>query len=111
MPSRCGFLPLCGPLFVITVFIGHIPIRQDDDSGRQTFPLPSLFRIADFEVDVVAIFELRVVGTLKPVGPLGVILYDFFKVVEELAIGVYTRDLNVGTGMLNEITLKEGDGL
>ena len=23
MPSRCGFLPLCGPLFVITVFIRH----------------------------------------------------------------------------------------
>jgi hypothetical protein len=98
-------------LFVISVFVGHIPIRQNNDSGRQSLPLPSLFRIADFKVDVVTISELCVKGTLKPVGPLGVILNNLLKVVEELAVRVYTRNLDVGAGVLNEIALKEWNGL
>jgi len=97
-------------MFVIAIFVRHIPIGQNKDTRWEPFPLSSLFRVADFEIDVIAIFQLLIKGPLKSVGPLGVVLNDFFKVVEELAISVYTRDLNVGAGMLNEITLEERDG-
>jgi hypothetical protein len=111
MPFRCRPSSPDGLFFVIAIFIGHIPIREDDDSGRQSFPLPSLFRIADFEVDVVAIFELLVKGALKPVSPLGVVLNNPLEVVEELAVRVYLRYLNIRTRVANEITLKKPDGL
>jgi hypothetical protein len=34
MSFGCGPLPFCAPLFVIAIFVGHIPIGQDNDSRR-----------------------------------------------------------------------------
>jgi hypothetical protein len=78
-------------LFVITVFVRPIPIGKDDDSWGQSFPLPPLFRIPDFEVDVVSVLELFVKVALEPIGPLGVVFDDFLEVVKKLAVGVPRR--------------------
>jgi hypothetical protein len=111
MASRSGLHPLCSPVFVIPVFIGHIPIGQNDDTRRKRFPLSSLFRVADFEIDVIPVFQLLIKGALKSVCPLGVVLNDLFKAVEEPSVGIYTRNFNIGAGVLNKVTLKKRNGL
>ncbi len=59
MPSRCGFLPLCGPLFVITVFIRHtsrhrgaltelaIELAQKAAGFRRSLPYSLVTSLAD----------------------------------------------------------------
>jgi hypothetical protein len=95
----------------MAVFIGHIPTRQNYDTRGKPFPLSPLFRVANFEIDVIPVFQLFVKGALKPVGPLGVVLYDFFKAVEEFTVGIHTRVLDIGACVLNEVTLKKRNGL
>jgi hypothetical protein len=94
-------------LFVITVFVGPIPIGKDDDSWGQSFPLPPLFRIPDFEVDVVSVFELFVEVALEPIGPFGVVLDNLLEIVEKLTVGVYRCNFNVRASVLKEIALEE----
>src|SRR6266849_6509367 len=65
MRSRRGLLPLCVSMFVIAIFVRHIPIGQNKDTRWEPFPLSSLFRVADFEIDVIAIFQLLIKGPLK----------------------------------------------
>ena len=98
-------------LFVIAVFVRPIPIGKDDDSWRQSLALSPLFGIADFKVDVVSVLELFVEVALEPIGPSSIVLDDLLEVVEEFAVRVHAGDFDVGTGMLNEITLKEWNGL
>ena len=98
-------------LFVITVFVRPIPIGKDDDSWGQSFPLPSLFRIPDFEVDVVSVLELFLKVALEPIGPFGVVFDDLLEVVEKLAVGVYPSDLHVGSCMPDKFALKETGAL
>jgi hypothetical protein len=75
--------------FVITVFVRPIPIGKDDDSWGQSLPLPPLFRIPDFEVDVISALELLVEVALEAIGPFGVVLDNLLEIVEKLAVGVY----------------------
>src|SRR5215471_4859673 len=98
-------------LFVVAIFVGHVPIGQNDDSRSESLTLSSFFRISDFEVSIVAIFEFFTEVVLEPVGPLGVFFNNFFEVVEELAVGIDASDLNVRASMADEITLKKWDGL
>src|SRR5215470_4598929 len=98
-------------LFVVAIFVGHVPIGQNDDSLSKSLTLSSFFRISDFEVSIVAIFEFFTEVVLEPVGPLGVFFNNFFEVVEELAVGIDASDLNVRASMADEITLKKWDGL
>lgn len=97
--------------FVKTILVGHVPARQNDDARGKPFSPSSLFRAADFEVDVVTISELLVKSALKAVGPLGVVLDNLLEVVEEFAVGVHPRDLDIGASVSNEIRLEERDGL
>jgi hypothetical protein len=110
LPRRC-LLSLCGLLVVMTVFVGHVPIGEDDDARWKPFPLSSFFRVADFEIDIVRVLQLLAEGALKFVGPFGVVLDDHFKVIEELAVGVDPRNFNVGPSVLNDIALEEWNGL
>jgi hypothetical protein len=102
---------LCGALAVESILIGHIPIREDHDTGQEALSLASLLGVSDLEIEVISILKLLVKPALKSIGPFRVILDDGFEVVEELAIGVNTRNFNVGPSMLNEIALKERDRL
>jgi hypothetical protein len=82
-----------------------------DDSWGQSFPLPPLFRIPDFEVDVISVLELFVEVTLESIGPFGVILDDLLEVIEELSVGIHARDLNVRKCVPYEVSLEEWNGL
>jgi hypothetical protein len=97
--------------FVIPVFVGHIPVGQDDNAGRESFPPSPLFRTADFEVDIVSIFEPFVKAALKSIGPLGIVFDNFLEVIKELAVGIDASNFNVGPRMAEEISPKESDGL
>jgi hypothetical protein len=109
MPLEHRLLSLLRVLFVITVLVRPIPVGKDDDSWGQFFPLPPLFRIPDFEVDVVSVLEFSVEVALEPIGPFGVVFDDLLEIVEKLAVGVHASDLHVGSCMADEIALKEWD--
>jgi hypothetical protein len=106
-----GFLSPLRELFVIAVFVRPIKIRKDDDSWGQSLPLPPLFRISNFEVDVVSVLELLVEVALKSIGPLGVVFDDLLEVVEELSVGIHARNLNVRKCVPYEVSLEEWNGL
>jgi hypothetical protein len=101
----------CGAWALESIFVGHIPIREDDHARRQPLSFSSLLGISDFEIDVVPILELLVKPALKPIGPLCVVLNDGFKVIEELTVGINTRNFNVGTSVLDKVALEEWDRL
>src|SRR5712664_3393125 len=85
MPSRHGNL---SP-FVVSVFVGHVPIGEDDDATWKSFPPSSFFRVPDFKIDVVPILQPFIKLTLKSVGPLGSVLNE---TIEELAVCIYAGD-------------------
>jgi hypothetical protein len=107
MPLRRGLLSPLRLLFVMQVFVGPVPIRKDDDSGRKSFALPPFFRFADFKVDVVSVLQLFVEVALEPISPFGVVFDDLLEVIEELTVCVHTGDFDIGPRMPNENTLKE----
>jgi hypothetical protein len=107
MPLERGFLSPLRELFVIAVFVRPITIGKDDDSWGQSLPLPPLFRISDFEVDVVSVLEPFVEFALEPIGPFGVVLDNLLEIVEKLTVGVYPCNFNVRASVLKEIALEE----
>ena len=109
MPLEHRLLSLLRMLFVITVFVRPIPVGKHDDSWGQSFPLPPLFRIPDFEVDVVSVLEFSVEVALEPIGPFGVVFDELLEFVEKLAVAVHASDLHVGSCMPDEFALKEWD--
>jgi hypothetical protein len=109
MPLEHRLPPPLRVLLVITVFVRPIPIGKDHDSWGQSFPLPPLFRIPDFEVDIVSVLELFVEVALESIGPFGIVLDDLLEVVEKLAVGVHASDLHVGSCLPDEFALKEWD--
>jgi hypothetical protein len=100
---------LCGDSAVESVFVRQVPIGEDDYPWWQALLLSSLLGITDFEINIVMILELFIKPALKAVGPFRVVLDDGFEVIEELAVSVHTRNLDVGEGVLNKIPLKEGN--
>ncbi len=96
---------------VETVFVGHIPIREDYDARRESLSLPSFLGVSDFEKDIVPVLELLIEPALKSIGPFRVVLDDRFEVVEELAVGINARNFDVRASMLNKIALEEWDRL
>jgi hypothetical protein len=105
--SRPSRLSSCGLLLTVAVFVGHIPIGEDYDTRGKPFPFSSFFGVADFEIDVVRVLQFLVEVTLKSVGPLGIVLDDDLKVVEELPVGIHPCNFNVRARVLDEISLEE----
>jgi hypothetical protein len=99
----------CVELAVESVFVGQVPIGEDDHPRRQALSLSSVLGISDVEINIVPILEPFIKPELKAVGPFRIVLDDGFEVIEELAVGVHTRNLDVGAGVLNKIPLEEGN--
>lgn len=108
-PLVAAIFSLCGELAVESVFVRQVPIGEDDYPRWQALSLSSLLGISDFEINIVLILELFIKPALKAVGPFRVVLDDGFEVIEELAVGVHTRNLDVGEGVVNKIPLEEGN--
>ena len=88
----------CGELAVESVLVRQVPIGENDYSRWQALSLSSLLGISDFEINIVLILELFIEPALKAVGPFRIVLDDGFEVIEEFAVGVHSRNLDVGDG-------------
>src|SRR5215468_6162777 len=98
-------------LFVVPIFVRHVPVGQNHDTRCQSLAPPTLFRSFDFEVDVVPVLQLLIEFPLESISPFRVVLDNLLEVIEELSVGINPGDLNVREGVADEVSLKKRNGL